>query len=543
MRPRTSKRRSPTSRPGCSATRPPCRAARRRNLQANTCPTNTRIGTSRLETYLAGTNLAPPGPLAPLTSLPGTIYNAEPLANEPGRLGIVTPVGATNLVSSIPFYLTPRGSKDYGLTGILSDINRLNPPTLPANLQVARLSFLLEGSSTKYVRNPTSCGSNNNTGTAHGWDDKTIVEGPAYSFTTSGCDQPPFGPSMSFTVGDRGTTRQFGFPPLDVKVSVPNNDNGQVQADIRNNVFTLPIELNSNNPVYKLCNQAQADADACPANSKFGNATATSPFLHEKVGGPIYLIEQPGNTLPGLLLDMYGRVHVKLQVSSKFVNGNQIQSITSDAPQVPITELTLGLNGGRTGGVFQARKDLCFRQGSTSQFRDVMGEYSFVGWNGKATGTKKVRGSVEGCGPAVSPSLSGATGSKPSLKVSVKAHPDSPAMKEVTLKMEDGLSMSCKRVRSGVGGTASANNPLKQSDFRCVNSRTLEGEAPDTRRPQRVGAFAERGPEGAIWRQEVAPPRHQPAPDRQGLADAGERDRNLDQHEVHGQGQQAVALP
>ena len=81
---------------------------------------------------------------------------------------------------------------------------------------------------------------------------------------------------MSFKVGSRGSTRQFGFPPLEVKVSVPNNDGG-LQADIRNNTFTLPIELNSNNPVYKLCTQAQANADSCPANSKFGNVDRQQP--------------------------------------------------------------------------------------------------------------------------------------------------------------------------------------------------------------------------------------------------------------------------
>ena len=258
----------------------------------------------------------------------------------------------------------------------------------------------------------------------------------------------------------------------------PNNDGG-LQADIRNNVFTLPIELNSNNPVYHLCTQAQADADSCPANSKFGNATAKSPFLLDTtVGGPIYLIEQPGQTLPGLLMDLNGRVHVKLQVSNKFVNGKQIQAVTSDAPQLPITELSLGLHGGKTTGVFQSRNDLCFKDGSTTKFRDVKGQYSFTGWNGKATATQTVRGTVNGCGPAVSPSLSGATGSKPSLKVSVKVHPDSPAMKELTLKMENGLSLSCKHLKSGAGGTASANNPLKQSAFKCVNSHTLKVKLP-----------------------------------------------------------------
>jgi hypothetical protein len=439
------------------------------NLQANTCPADTKIGVSRLDAAPNFTNTPSAG-----ASFSGTVYNAVPLANEPGRLGVVTVIpGIGTLVPSIPFFITPRGAHDYGLTGILSDISRLDITPF-GNLHVVGLSFLLNGATNKYVRNPTSCGDHVSTGQAIGWDDPTPVDSPPYTFTTTGCEQVPFNPTMSFQVGARGSTRQFAFPPLNVKITQPAG----TQADIRTNVFTLPIELNSNNPAYHLCTQAQVDADACPANSKFGNVTAKSPFLHEPIGGPVYLVEQPGTSLPGLLLDMNGRVHVKVQTSSRFVNGKQIQSFTSDAPQLPISELSIGLNGGRTVGVFQSRSDLCFRSSSHATFRNVMGEYSFGGWNGKTTTTTKVRGSVLGCGPAVKARLSGATGRRPSLRVTATAHPDAPAMKSATLKLRSGMRVSCKRLRRGVGGTASANTPLGRSSFRCVNSRTIRVTLP-----------------------------------------------------------------
>ena len=37
---------------------------------------------------------------------------------------------------------------------------------------------------------------------------------------------------------------------------------------MKGNKITLPVELNTNNPAYKLCTQAQADADNCPADSQ-----------------------------------------------------------------------------------------------------------------------------------------------------------------------------------------------------------------------------------------------------------------------------------
>jgi hypothetical protein len=49
-----------------------------------------------------------------------------------------------------------------------------------------------------------------------------------------------------------------------ISASGPGN-----QADIRDNTFTLPIELNSNNTAYHLCNQAQVNADTGPFLRKF----------------------------------------------------------------------------------------------------------------------------------------------------------------------------------------------------------------------------------------------------------------------------------
>src|SRR5438105_1349128 len=151
-------------------------------LQAGglTCPAASVIGTSRLDANVAGTAFQ-------AASLNGTLYNAEPLGTEPGRLAAVTFTSPTTfLVSSIPFFITPRGGGDYGLTGILTDINRLPSPPFGADLQVAALGFVINGSTNNYVRNPTSCELNVSTGQAIGYDDPTTVDGPPYSFTTTG---------------------------------------------------------------------------------------------------------------------------------------------------------------------------------------------------------------------------------------------------------------------------------------------------------------------------------------------------------------------
>jgi len=217
------------------------------------------------------------------------------------------------LIASIPFTITPRGATDYGLTGTLSDVVRL---TSSVGLQVSSLSFFITGSTNKYVRNPTSCGDHVSTGQAFGWDDPTVVDGPPYTFTTAGCDQLAFSPSVALQIGDRGSTKQNSYPPLVIKITQPSG-----QADQKGNKITLPPELNSNNQAYKLCTQAQVSADTCPSDTQFGGVTAKSPFFGEALNGPVYLVEQSGQSLPGLFLDLKGRVNVKIQTKTQRVNG------------------------------------------------------------------------------------------------------------------------------------------------------------------------------------------------------------------------------
>jgi hypothetical protein len=400
------------------------------------CPAGSQIGTSRLDVQPAGVGSA-------IAGFSGRLYNAELLGNEPGRLAAVTTVGAATLVSSIPFTITPRGGGDYGLTGTLTDISRLDV-TAFGNLQTYALSFIINGSQNNYVRNPTSCELNVSTGQASSYENETFVDGPAYQFATTGCEQVPYTPKTSLTIGDRGSTQFNKFPPFVFKLS-----QGLGEADTQGNKLTLPIELNTNNTAYTLCSQEQADADNCPAASKFGWATAKSPFLGELVQGPVYLIQQTATSLPGLLLDLRGRVHVKVQTKTTLINGKQIQSLVLNAPQLPVSELTVALNGGRKTGVFQNRQDLCFKGDSTTRFNSVTALAKNYGWNGKQTGDDKVTATVLGCGPAVRGKLRSATRSRPSLTITATKHPDAVNMKSLRVSLSKNLTLSRSRLSRG----------------------------------------------------------------------------------------------
>jgi hypothetical protein len=419
------------------------------------CPAGSQIGTSRLLAVVAGTSTA-------AANLAGRFYNAEPLGNEPGRLAAVTDTAFGPLVSSIPFEITPRGGGDYGLTGTLTDVNRLPSPPFPANLQVRGLGFVINASS-KYVRNPTSCRFNISTGQAAGYEDPTFVEGPPYGFATTGCDQVPFKPVNVLELGDRGNTDVNRYPPFKLTIR-----QGPGEADQLGNKITLPIELNSNNPAYKTCTQAQADADQCPDNSKFGGVAAKSPFLAEELRGPVYLIQQTNTSLPGLLLDLRGRVHVKIQTKTTLVNNRAIQSLVLNAPQLPVSELRIGLNGGRNTGVFVNRQDLCFRGNSTSRFNDVNGLVKDYGHNGTTTAEAKLKAKVNGCGPGVRGRISSATSSRPGVVIHADKHPDSPNFKELLVTVSRNLSLVKSRFGRGASVTDGDVEYVSRRSFRIT---------------------------------------------------------------------------
>ncbi len=411
------------------------------------CPAGSLIGSSRLDVSTGA-------------SLSGQLYNAELLGNEPGRLAAVTNAGPPLgiIVSSIPFTITPRSGGDYGMTGTLTNISRLFP-----GVQVTALGFLINAS-TNFVRNPTSCELNVSTGQAAGYDDPAFVEGPPYRFTTTGCEQLPYGPRVSVAVGDRGSTAFNKYPPLVVKITQAAGE-----ADIMGNKFTLPIELNSNNTAYRLCSQAQADADSCPAASKFGWVTAHSPFLSEASQGPVYLVQQTATSLPGLLLDFGGRVHVKVQTKTSIVNGKQIQSLVLNAPQLPVSDITVAMNGGRKTGVFLNREDLCFKGNSTTKFNSVTGLVKSYGWNGTQTSDQKYTAVVNACGPAVKSTLAHAT-SQPTFSATVTKHPNAPNFKELEVTLSKNLSLSRARLDGGGSASAAGASPefVSSHKFRVI---------------------------------------------------------------------------
>ena len=230
-------------------------------------------------------------------------------------------------------------------------------------------------------------------------------------------------------VGSRGTTGERQHPPMSVHVTQQPGE-----AGILGNGVTLPFEIGPHLAALgTVCTTAQLAADACPAGSKVGTANATSTFLATPLNGPVYLAQQQGVVIPGLVADLKGRVPIKVRIATSILGGRLIKSTVTDVPDLPVGSFTLNLDGGDKG-VLESKYDLC---SSGSKHRKLAAGVDFSAHSGAKTASKP-RIAVEGCGPAATASLRRAAGRRGLLEVTAERHPDGKNISAMTIRLPRG---------------------------------------------------------------------------------------------------------
>jgi hypothetical protein len=96
-----------------------------------------------------------------------------------------------------------------------------------------------------------------------------------------------------------------------------------------------------------VCTRVQFAANACPAKSVYGKASATTPLLGGPLQGPVYL-RSSSHELPDLVVDLHGQVDVVLAGRIDSINGG-IRTTFEAAPDAPVTKFTLQMQGGKKG--------------------------------------------------------------------------------------------------------------------------------------------------------------------------------------------------
>ncbi|HEY7830807.1 MAG TPA: hypothetical protein VIC06_09620 [Solirubrobacteraceae bacterium] len=356
-----------------------------------TCPDNSQVGVADVRL----------NPNPSLHSFIG-VYNLEPPPGVPAEFGF----DYLGLPVLLKASLRPDGS--YGLAVSASDVSQTlhvfgstvtlwGVPADPNHDGQRGECLGSEGQSViaggcpagiapaPFLTLPTSCSAEPPTMSifADSWQDPAPV-GPRISASAvnrdahgdaegiTGCDRLDFSPSLTIRPDAAAANSPTG---LEVDLSLPQNENphGLSESHLRDAVVTLPPGLVVNPSTadgLEACSSAQIDLNSqdpakCPAASKMGSVTATTPLLTDKLEGSVYLAQQEDNPFGSLLaiyvvaegdgvrVKLAGEVHadpVSGQLTTTF-NGNRAPAFSGNPalegePQLPFSDLRLRLFAG-----------------------------------------------------------------------------------------------------------------------------------------------------------------------------------------------------
>jgi hypothetical protein len=291
-----------------------------------------------------------------LTYAPGGLYLAGPFHGAP--LSIVAIDSATV------------GPFDLGVIVVRSAI-RVDPRTAQVSVDSAGsdpIPHILDGiplhlrdvrvyiSKPNFTINPTSCNPFTLTSTLTGsaapfTDPKDITATASVPYQVSNCSSLSFKPKLALKL--KGGTKRGDYPSLRAVLTPRPGD-----ANIGAAAVTLPkSEFLAQNHIQTICTRPQLEAEACPAGSVYGHATAVTPLLEEPMTGNVYL-RSSSNLLPDLVTVLHGR-GVRILVEGRIDSSHGgLRGTFEGLPDAPVTKFTMVLNGGRRG-LLVNEKNLC----------------------------------------------------------------------------------------------------------------------------------------------------------------------------------------
>jgi hypothetical protein len=208
-----------------------------------------------------------------------------------------------------------------------------------------------------FTFNPTSCAPMAITG---GLTSSQGATGAlSVPFQVTNCATLAFKPQ--FKVSTAGKTSRANGASLDVKLSYPKAAWGS-QANIRSVKVDLPKQLPSRlTTLQKACPDSTFNQNpaSCPAGSRVGTATATTPIIPVGLSGPAYFVSHGGAKFPELVIVLSGygvtvQLHGETFISPAGITSSTFRTI----PDVPIGGFELKLPQGK-GSALAANGNLC----------------------------------------------------------------------------------------------------------------------------------------------------------------------------------------
>jgi hypothetical protein len=304
----------------------------------------------------------------------GKVYLTGAYNNGSFGLSIVVPTTAG------PYTLT--GNAGPGKEVVRASL-RINPVTAQVTTVSDPLPTILQGipldirsvnvtvNRPGFVFNPTSCNPMSATGTLTSTTGASVPV--ANRFQAGGCTSLGFKPKFSVATAGR-TSRQNG-ASLKVKLVYPSAPFGS-QANIAKVKVDLPKQLPSRlNTLNHACPNATFEQNpaSCPAESKVGTATATTPLLPVALSGPAYFVSYGGAKFPELIVVLQGYgVTVDLH-GETFINEktNITSSTFNTVPDVPVGTFELTLPQGKYSAL-AANANLCSLTKTTTTKKKIV---------------------------------------------------------------------------------------------------------------------------------------------------------------------------
>jgi hypothetical protein len=304
---------------------------------APSCPSSSLVGTidagagvGQVLTYVKGKlYLAGPYKGAPLSGVA-----IVPAVAGPFDLGVI--------VSRAPAYVNPRTAE----LSLKTDPLPLIFKGVPVRVRDIRVHV----DRSNFVLNPTSCDPMSLTGVLFSSEGKSKVGGSP--FQAADCASLGFRPRLATRLF--GGTKRGAHPKFKGIFRARPGD-----ANVSGVVVTLPrSEFLDQSHIKTICTRVQFAADACPAGSIYGHATATTPLLDERLSGPVYM-RSSDNKLPDIVADLHGIVDVEVVGRVDSIRGG-IRTTFEQVPDAPVDVFTITMQGGKKGLLVNSR-DICER--------------------------------------------------------------------------------------------------------------------------------------------------------------------------------------
>ena len=296
-------------------------------LGALGCSAASQVGTVSV---LAGS-----GP-APFFLGSGKVYLAGPYRDAPYSLALVTPAVAGpldlgNVVVRAALRVDPRTAQVEVVTDPI--------PTLLAGIPLNLREIRVRIDRDQFTVNPTSCAPSAVDVTVSAPSGATAAASDR--FQVGSCASLGLAPKLSLALA--GSTQRGGYPKLRAVLKAKPG-----QANLRRVSVALPhSEFLAQNHIRTICTRAQFAADACPAASIYGHATAFSPLLDQPLQGPVYL-RSSDNPLPDLVADLHGQIELEVAGRIDSVKGG-LRDNLEGIPDAPVSKFVLTMKGGKRG--------------------------------------------------------------------------------------------------------------------------------------------------------------------------------------------------